>query len=81
MLQSIFDRIKANLAEIQLKKHQNDQKMHFLQKVTGVNGLKSVATITKQPFIYQVRSVIPGCTRKGNEVLAKINITKGFFNI
>ena len=36
----IFDRIKANLAEIQLKKHQNVQKTHFLQKVPGVNGLK-----------------------------------------
>ena len=29
---NIFDRIKANLAEIQLKKHQNAQKTHFLQK-------------------------------------------------
>ena len=36
----IFDRIKANLAEIQLKKHQNVQKTHFLQKVPGVNGLR-----------------------------------------
>ena len=36
----IFDRIKANLAEIQLKKNQNAQKTHFLQKVLGVNGLK-----------------------------------------
>ena len=35
----IFYRIKANLAEIQLKKHQNVQKRHFLQKVPGVNGL------------------------------------------
>ena len=25
----IFDRLKANLAEIQLKKHQNVQKTHF----------------------------------------------------
>ena len=30
----IFDRIKANLAEIQLKRHQN------VQKIPGVNGLK-----------------------------------------
>ena len=39
----IFDRIKANLAEIQLKikKHQNVQKTHFLQKVPGVNGLNN----------------------------------------
>ena len=35
----IFNWIKDNLAEIQLKKHQNVQKMHFLQKVPGVNGL------------------------------------------
>ena len=33
-----FDQIKANLAEIQLKKHQNVQKMHFLQKVPGANS-------------------------------------------
>ena len=33
----IFDTIKANLVEIQLKKHQNVQKTHFLQKVPGVN--------------------------------------------
>ena len=37
----IFDRIKANLAEIQLKKHQNVQKNIFLQKVPWVNGLKN----------------------------------------
>ena len=35
----IFDGIKANLAEIQLKKHQNVQKTYFLQRVPGVNGL------------------------------------------
>ena len=36
----IFDRIKAtcNLAEIQLKKHQNVQKTHFLQKVPESMG-------------------------------------------
>ena len=28
----IFDWIKANLAEIQLKKHQNVQKTHFCKK-------------------------------------------------
>ena len=38
----IFDRIKGNLAEIQLKKHQNVPKTHFLQKVPGVNGLTDV---------------------------------------
>ena len=38
-LQCILDRIKAYLAEIQLKKHQHAQKTHFLQKVPGVNGL------------------------------------------
>ena len=32
----IFDRIKGNLAEIQPKNHQNVQKTHFLQKVSGV---------------------------------------------
>ena len=37
----ILDQIKANLAKIQLKKHQNVQKTHFLQKVPGVNGLSS----------------------------------------
>ena len=35
----VFDRIKGNLAQIQPKNHQNVQKMHFLQKVPGVNGL------------------------------------------
>ena len=35
-----FDQIKGNLAEIQLKTHQNVQKMFFLRKVPGVNGLK-----------------------------------------
>ena len=35
----ILDRIKADLAEIQLKKHQNVQKTHFLQKVPRVSGL------------------------------------------
>ena len=35
----IFDQIRANLAEIQLKKHQNVRKMYFLQKVPGANGL------------------------------------------
>ena len=34
----IFNRIKANLAKIPLKKHQNVQKTHFLQKVPGVNA-------------------------------------------
>ena len=37
---AFFNRIKANLAEIQLIKHQNVQKTHFVQKVPGVNGLK-----------------------------------------
>ena len=35
-----FDQIKSNLAEIQPKNHQNVQRMHFLRKVPGVNGLK-----------------------------------------
>ena len=35
----IFGQIKANLAEIQPKNHQNVQKTHFLQKAPGVNGL------------------------------------------
>ena len=34
-----FDWIKANLTEIQLKKHQNVQKTHFLQNIPRVNGL------------------------------------------
>ena len=37
----IFDQIKANLAEIQPKNHQNVQKKHFLEKAPGVNGLKA----------------------------------------
>ena len=41
----IFDWIKANLAEIQLKKHQNVQKTHFLQKVPGVNGLNELCPV------------------------------------
>ena len=36
----IFDGIKGNLTEIQPKNDQNVQKVHFLQKVPGVNGLK-----------------------------------------
>ena len=35
----IFDQIKANLAEIQPKNHQNVQKTNFLQKAPGVNGI------------------------------------------
>ena len=37
-----FDQIEVNLAEIQLKKHQNVQKTHFLPKVPGVNGLNEI---------------------------------------
>ena len=37
----IFDRMKANLAEIQPENHQNVQKTHFLQKAPGVNGLNN----------------------------------------
>ena len=46
----IFDGIKANLAEIQLKKHRNLQKTPFLQKVPGVNGLRMFTTV-KPPVI------------------------------
>ena len=35
----IFNQIKANLAEIQPENRQNVQKMRFLQKAPGVNGL------------------------------------------
>ena len=35
----IFDQIKANLAEIQPKNHQNVQETPFSQKAPGVNGL------------------------------------------
>ena len=38
---AFFDWIKGNLAQIQPKNHQNVQKTHFLQKVPGVNGLKT----------------------------------------
>ena len=36
-----FDQIKANLAEIQPKNHQNVQETPFSQKALGVNGLIS----------------------------------------
>ena len=35
----IFNLVEADLAKIQPKNHQNVQKMHFLQKAPGVNGL------------------------------------------
>ena len=38
----IFSQIKANLDKIQHKNHQNVQKMHFLQKGPGVNGLNNL---------------------------------------
>ena len=37
----IFDQIKANLAEIQPKNHQNVQETPFSRKAPGVNGLRS----------------------------------------
>ena len=43
----IFDWIKANLAEIQPENLQNVQKMHFLQKASGVNGLKDACEYVK----------------------------------
>ena len=52
----IFDRIKANLAEIQFKKHQNVQKMHFLQKVPGVNGLDVSLNFNNVRKIYRMLS-------------------------
>ena len=39
----IFNQIKANFAEIQLKKHQNVKKIIFLQKVPGVKGLQKLS--------------------------------------
>ena len=48
----IFDRIKANFAEIHPKKHQNVQKMHFLQKVPGVNGLMSMCYMALTSKLY-----------------------------
>ena len=38
----IFDRVKANLAEIQPENNQNVQKTYFLQKAPGVNGLTNI---------------------------------------
>ena len=35
----IFDQIKANLAKIQPKNHQNVQETPFSQKALGLNGL------------------------------------------
>ena len=43
----IFERIKANLAEIQPKNQQNVQKTHFSQKAPGVNGLSTRAFVTR----------------------------------
>ena len=48
----IFDRIRANLAEIQPKKHQNVQKTHFLQKVPGVNELMSMCYMAFTSKLY-----------------------------
>ena len=47
----IFDRIKGNLAEIQPKTHQNVHRMHFLQKVPGVNGLTSTYRYIKNTLL------------------------------
>ena len=40
VLQMHFDQIEANSAEIQPKNHQDVQKIIFLPKAPGVNGLK-----------------------------------------
>ena len=47
----IFDRIKINLAEIQLKNHQNVQKNALLQKAAGVNGSIKPEQICKKLFL------------------------------
>ena len=60
MLQTHFDQIKVNLAEIQPKNHQNVQKTHFLRKVPGVNGLN----IFKNWFMLSERISSYGCTRE-----------------
>ena len=38
--------IKGNLAEIQPKNDLNVQKMHFLQKVLGIDGLRWLKTVS-----------------------------------
>ena len=49
----IFDWIKANLAEIQPKNHQNVLKTHFLEKVPGVNGFTFSQNFQcKLPYIH-----------------------------
>ena len=49
------DRPNGNLAEIQPKNHQNVQKMHFLQKVPGVNGLTELLYKKNFPLDDQTR--------------------------
>ena len=49
----IFDQIEANLAEIQPKNLQNVQKLHFLQKAPGVNGLMKLHIFAKFSTVNQ----------------------------
>ena len=44
----IFEHIKANLAQIQPKNHQNVQETPFLQNAPGVNGLRKNCTVLSQ---------------------------------
>ena len=41
----IFDRIKANMAEIQLKKHQNVQKNTFFEKSSRSEWVKCISPL------------------------------------
>ena len=69
VLQTHFDRIRGNLAEIQPKNHQNVQKTHFLQKAPWVNGLNCDCncddSLRKQPSFFAPGP--SGATRAGSE--------------
>ena len=58
----IFDQIKANLAEIQPKNHQNVQETPFSQKAPGFNGL-TVKLKNFKLYLCQVKCTIPCHTR------------------
>ena len=64
---AFFDQIKANLAEMQPQNHQDVQKMHFWQKVPGVNGLTPNLVYIKTE---QVKSVFDN----GNRMISKHHI-------
>ena len=66
----IFDRIKANLAEIQPKYHQSVQKTHFLQKALGVNGLIKLHVISSESKDHKPPCIT--CLHKYVPILEKV---------